>query len=308
MDPEAPRGVGGHCGRAHRALLGWSPRRATPEALSVLAGVIRHATLQRIVVLASTRKRLVLRNDQGADLGEIDDDVVTVAKGTHKGLTFRQIELEFGDGHSPTEPTGYVVDAVVRRSARRVPTLSTCRSSPSPSGWTAPLRRIRRSARPAGPRRRRRPAQHRQRLRATARSRLPVATGAGDPPARAVHQARVATRRLRSDLKTFSPLPRPGVAAPHHGRAQVARVIAWGRSVTPMSWRSASSVRGTWDCACAWPPSAATSARKLAEAINGNRYMHLLDGCTPDPTPLRSTWTSDPDEIGSHAPTRRSRP
>ena len=71
------------------------------EALSVLAGVLRHATLQRIVVLASTRKRLVLRNDQGADLGEIDDDVVTVAKGTHKGLTFRQIELEFGDGRLP---------------------------------------------------------------------------------------------------------------------------------------------------------------------------------------------------------------
>ena len=55
------------------------------------------------------------RNDQGADLGEIDDDVVTVAKGTHKGLTFRQIELEFGDGHSPTEPNGYVVDAVVKK-------------------------------------------------------------------------------------------------------------------------------------------------------------------------------------------------
>ena len=73
-----------------RTELSWpGPPDVPPaEALSVLAGVLRHATLQRIVVLASTRKRLVLRNDQGADLGEIDDDVVTVAKGTHKGLTF----------------------------------------------------------------------------------------------------------------------------------------------------------------------------------------------------------------------------
>ena len=85
-----------------------------------------------------------------------------------------------------------------------------CRSSPSRSGSTAPLRK-----------------SHRSRLgrRATVGDviRSSIANGyerlldhdyrlrlrPGDPPEHAVHQARVATRRLRSDLKTFGPFLDP---------------------------------------------------------------------------------------------------
>jgi inorganic triphosphatase YgiF len=54
-----------------RTELTWpgAPDVPPAEAQRVLAGVVRHATLERIVVLESTRKRLVLRNDQGAEQG-----------------------------------------------------------------------------------------------------------------------------------------------------------------------------------------------------------------------------------------------
>jgi inorganic triphosphatase YgiF len=206
-----------------RTELSWrgTPDVPPPEALRILAGILRHATLQRIVVLASTRKRLVLRNDQGGEVGELDDDVVTVAKGTHKGLTFRQIELEFGDGHSPTEPTGYVVDAVVkkiRKAGARVERVQKFAKSiglddPAPKHQPARLGRratvgdvIANSIANGYERL----LDHDYRLRLQ-----PV-----DPPPHAVHQARVATRRLRSDLKTFRAFldrgiaPAPGRAAP----------------------------------------------------------------------------------------------
>ena len=68
-----PEASGGDA--VERTELSWAggPDDPPAEALGILRGIIRHATLQRIVVLASTRKRLVLHNDQGAELGVPSD-------------------------------------------------------------------------------------------------------------------------------------------------------------------------------------------------------------------------------------------
>ena len=228
------------------------------------------------MVLASTRKRLVLRNDQGAELGEIDDDVVTVAKGTHKGLTFRQIELEFGDGQSLTAPTGYVVDAVVKKIRKAGAHIERVQKFAKSIGLdVAP------SADPP----------HLGR-RATIADvvRLSIANGyerlldndyrlrlaPGDPPPHAVHQARVATRRLRSDLKTFSPFLDP-VWLRHTtaelrwlgnrlGQVRDADVLAHrleGAGNEALQQRLAAQRRDF--------------SAELAEAINGDRYRHLVE-------------------------------
>ena len=81
-----------------RMELSWNGMRedVPAEATRILRGVVRRSMLGRIVVLESLRRRVVLQDANGTDLGEIDDDLVTVAHGTEKGLSFRQIEFEFG--------------------------------------------------------------------------------------------------------------------------------------------------------------------------------------------------------------------
>ena len=308
--PEEPEGTA-----VERTELSWTgPPDAPPaEALSILAGVLRHASLQRIVVLASIRKRLVLRNDQGADLGEIDDDVVTVAKGTHKGLTFRQIELEFGDGHSPTEPNGYVVDAVVKKIRKAGAHIEHVQKFAKSVGLDGPpsegssVRLGRRATvgdviRTAIANGYERLLDHDYRLRLRP----------GDPPEHAVHQARVATRRLRSDLKTFGPFLDPVWL--RHTTAELKWLgnrLGQVRDADVLAQRLKSG--GTEELRLRLAAQRRDFSAELNEALNGNRYLHLLErlhagSLVPplfvDPhTPKKSGRTLRPED-----PARRALP
>jgi CHAD domain-containing protein len=191
-----------------RTELSWDGMReeTPPEALAILAGVVRRAFLGRVVVLESRRRRLVLRDGTGSTLGEIDDDVVTVAHGSQRGLRFRQIEFEFGPEVEPDEPND-MVDAVLRKlrkagarpereqkfaKALGLPDAMT-RGRSYRTGRQAPLEDVIGLSIAGGLERL---IDYDYRLR----------VDPSDPPVRAVHQARVACRRLRSDLKTFAPL------------------------------------------------------------------------------------------------------
>jgi CHAD domain-containing protein len=261
-----------------RTELSWTgPPDAPPEeARRILAGVLRRATLQRIVVLASTRKRLVLRNEEGAELGEIDDDVVTVAKGAHKGLTFRQIELEFGDGDSPTEPTGDMVDAVVKKIRKAGAHIEQVQKFAKSIGLDGA---------PAGD-----PSTHLGR-RASVGDVIgsSITNGyerlldhdyqlrlePGDPPPYAVHQARVATRRLRSDLKTFAPFLDP--VWQRHTSAELEWLgnrLGQVRDADVLAQRL--EEEGTDELRQRLAAQRRDFSAELAEAINGDRYMHLL--------------------------------
>lgn len=262
-----------------RTELSWTGPPDVPpaEALSILAGVLGHASLQRIVVLASIRKRLVLRNDQGAALGEIDDDVVTVAKGTHKGLVFRQIELEFGDGHSPAEPNGYVVDAVVKKIRKAGAHIEHVQKFAKSVGLDGPP-----SEEPSvGLGRRASVGDVIRNTIANGYERLldhdyRLRLQPGDPPEHAVHQARVATRRLRSDLKTFGPFLDPVWL--RHTTAELKWLgnrLGQVRDADVLAQRLENA--GTEELRLRLAAQRRDFSVELTEAINGNRYLHLLE-------------------------------
>ena len=195
-----------------RLELSWNGMReeVPAEATRILRGTVRHSMLGRIVVLESLRRRVVLRDADGTDLGEIDDDLVMVAHGTEKGLSFRQIEFELGTDLPPKEHED-LVHAVLKklRKAGAYPETEqkfakalggvaalTTKDLKDGVGRRASLHDVVRLALTDGLER---VLDYDYRLR----------LDTSDPPVRAVHQARVACRRLRSDLKTYGPLLDP---------------------------------------------------------------------------------------------------
>jgi CHAD domain-containing protein len=197
-----------------RLELSWGGMReeVPAEATRILCGVVRRSMLGRIVVLESLRRRVVLQNAEGTDLGEIDDDLVTVAHGTEKGLSFRQIEFEFGGDLTP-EDHDDLVHAVLKKLRKAGAHPETEQKFAKALG--------RATASAATTKKLRGRVGHRASLEDIVR--LGITDGlervldydyllrldTADPPVRAVHQARVACRRLRSDLKTYGPLLDP---------------------------------------------------------------------------------------------------
>jgi CHAD domain-containing protein len=188
----------------NRAELSWDGERGEvpEEAARILRGVVRRSVLTELVELHATRRRLLLRNLDDADpWGEIDDDIVAVVGGPKDGLRFRQIEVELRPGtpavaeavidglrRSGTRPTrqGKLALALGERSSRKG---VSGRKSGSHHGRPLLVDTIYAAIRSGLDRL----LDHDYRLRVDAEK--------VDP--HDVHQARVATRRLRSDLRTF---------------------------------------------------------------------------------------------------------
>ena len=84
----------------NRTELTWSGSRVSvpDEAARLLLGITRRAPLRQVVELVTTRRRLMLHDSSGMLRGELDDDTVTVVGGDRNGVRFRQIELEIGEG------------------------------------------------------------------------------------------------------------------------------------------------------------------------------------------------------------------
>ena len=264
-----------------RTELSWPGGRGPvpKEAERFIRGVVRWAPLVEVAELRATRRRLVLRDDQGETCGEIDDDTVTVAHDGGKRRRFRQVELEvMGRGDAVG---GKVVDALVRAGARteRTPKLGKA------------LEMTGRTPEATGP-----PMLHRRSsmsdvVRAsigTALDRLlahdiGLRLRAGDPVAHDVHQARVATRRLRSDLKLLSVALDPAWVA--HTRAELkwlGAVLGDVRDADVLagSLFTAASVAeagGTIELRVGLDEARRTAARELATALEDDRYLHLLD-------------------------------
>jgi CHAD domain-containing protein len=180
-----------------RTELSWSGQRESfpPEATRILRGVVRRSTLEQVVELLTTRRRFALgRVDSSA---ELDDDVVTVIADEGPGRArFRQLEVEFG-------PEDKAVAAKVSRAVRR----AGARRNDEPK-----------LAKALGLEAHRPPELDRRAsvgdvFRATLRSSFDrildhdyaLRVDPERPSPHDVHQARVATRRLRSDLKTLRP-------------------------------------------------------------------------------------------------------
>jgi CHAD domain-containing protein len=264
-----------------RSELNWvGDRRAfPPEALRVLRGLLRRSALTQIAELVTTRVRLALVDSDGVHLGEVDDDSVTVVGGQRDGFRFRQIEVELDD-------TGEaVIDDVVTEFKRagvrpsRQPKLSKALELPGRSSRGDDVRLRRRSllgevvtASLADGLDRILDHDYRLRLRAAR------------PEPHDVHQTRVATRRLRSDLKTLGTALDPIWL--RHTRAELkwlgdalggvrdCDVLATRLAIGPSGSRSDPSEQGLAD---ALADQRRRAVVHLTQVVESDRYLALLD-------------------------------
>jgi CHAD domain-containing protein len=178
------------------------PPDSMPEGVrTVVRGVLRHADLVPVARLVTQRHLVELRDGGGRLLGEVADDEVSVLEGERIAARFREVEVEAVPGAPPTLLPA-VVDQLRAAGAGEPDTTPKLVRALGPRALAPPDPAV--------------PALDKD---ATAAAVVQAAIAASvqrllahDPVVRldsspaGVHQARVSTRRLRSDLKTFRSL------------------------------------------------------------------------------------------------------
>jgi len=169
------------------------------DAVELVTAFVRSAPIQPVASLETRRKRWMLCGAEDQPFAELADDQVTVLDGTRVVARFRELELE---SRGPDL-------AALRPIANRLRRAGAVLAEPVPK-----------AVRALGPRAAAAPdvapiAVSRDDVAAKAlQAALSASLArliASDPPTRlgdveGLHQMRVATRRLRSDLRTFRPL------------------------------------------------------------------------------------------------------
>ena len=256
------------------------------EARRLLRGIARQHALERIVTLEATRQRVLVRA-AGAPVGEIDDDTVTVTDGGRTGHVFRQIEFEIDSELEGSNHDLSVIDAVVTaitQAGARVESeqkfakaLGVDSDDPRANETDAQLDRestlgalVQWSLRSG--------------LERLLDCDVTLRREAESPPERAIHQARVATRRLRSDLKTFRPVLDPVWL--RHTRSELrwlGGVLGAVRDVDVLDERLHSGravpgdIIGREELHARLVSQRRHSSLELAEVLQSGRYLNLLD-------------------------------
>ena len=181
--------------------------RPPAAAVDLVRAFVRECDLDVRVRLATTRRRTDIHDAAGRRIGGVVDDSVSVLDGDDPS-TFREVEVEIGDAMTPT-----LLDALVERlrlagASTRSQTAKYVRALTT-GAQLAPEVRVPdlSSEATAGD------------LVSRALALSVIRLVLHDPAMRldvdpeGVHQARVATRRLRSDLRTFGRLVAPDFAS-----------------------------------------------------------------------------------------------
>ena len=181
-------------------------KKPPPAAIAIVRAYVRNAELLPVARLSTVRRRVRVLDRTGARLAEVVDDEVSVRDGRRVAARFREIEVEVTG--SEQEGDGIVAPLVARLRGAGAgapdPTPKHIRAlgpraleppevSPSAVQADSPARDVIRSV-----------------IAQSVAALLyhdPLVRTSGDPEA--VHQARVATRKLRSHLRTFGPLLDP---------------------------------------------------------------------------------------------------
>ena len=180
-----------------------SSKKPPEGAIAVVRAYVRKADLVPVARLSTLRRRVRLVDAAGARLAEVVDDEVSVRDGRRVAARFREIEVEVLGGG---DAGGAIIAALVSRLR------SAGAGAPDPTP---------KHIRALGPRAMEPPEISPQPLpeEASAKEVIcsvlaesvsallrhdPLVRTSGDPEE--VHQARVATRKLRSHLRTFGPL------------------------------------------------------------------------------------------------------
>jgi CHAD domain-containing protein len=256
---------------------GGSPPAA---AVELVRGFVRSGELHESVRMTTLRRRTELHDAEGQPIAGVVDDDVSV----HNGVStagFRELEVEIGEEMTPS-----LLDALVERlrqagagapdqtakyiralapTAPLTPEITVSELGPDASAGDVVRRALALSVI--------------RLVRHDAVVRLDL-----DPEG--VHQARVATRRLRSDLRTFRPLvDREWSTALRDELGWIARILGEVRDgdVLLARLRSlAAKLRGDREEAIA-PVLASLQASRdaalteLLEALRSQRYVDLLD-------------------------------
>jgi CHAD domain-containing protein len=181
-------------------------KKPPPGALAIVRAYVRNAELIPVARLSTVRRRVRLLDRAGGRLAEVVDDEVSVRDGRRVAARFREIEVEVtgpeqdgdgivapvvarlrGAGAGAPDPTPKHIRALGPRA------LEPPEVSPAVVAPDSPARDVIRSV-----------------VAQSVAALLyhdPLVRTSGDPEA--VHQARVATRKLRSHLRTFGPLLDP---------------------------------------------------------------------------------------------------
>jgi CHAD domain-containing protein len=256
-------------------------RRPPAEATELVRAYVRTAELGPQVRLRTLRKRLDLHDADGVVVARLFDDEVTVLDGRRVAARFRELEAETTEatpdglldtivdrlrngGAGEPDPTPKVVRALGAR-AQEPPEVEAAKLGSDPTAGEVVQRAI--------------AASVTRLLRHDVVVRL-------DTDPEGVHQARVATRRLRSDLRTFRPLVSEewaqglrdelGLLADALGRVRDGDVM-----LERMRIRAASlpepSAPGARRVLAALERERDVAFDDLREVIGSDRYLSLLD-------------------------------
>jgi CHAD domain-containing protein len=206
--PPAPSSRGETAGLLERDELTFEGGSKKPPqaAVDLVRAYVRKAELVPVARLSTLRRRVRLIGAKGERLAEVVDDEVSVRDGRRVAARFREIEVEVA-------PNGDGSDAILTSLVTRLRGAGAGAPDPTPKHIRA-----------LGPRAMEPPEVSSQPVPQDAaakdviRSVLaesvaallhhdPLVRTSADPEA--VHQARVATRKLRSHLRTFAPLLEP---------------------------------------------------------------------------------------------------
>jgi CHAD domain-containing protein len=266
-----------------RTELSWQGSREVipEEAMRILRGIVRRAPVRQVAELATTRRRLGLQDKGGTPYGELDDDTVTVISGRGDGVRFRQLEVELAPGASAN-----VLEKVIAELCKAGAALDDepklakaldLDATQSPSGAAgvgrgATLADLVCSSIADGLNRL---LDHDYRMR----------LDPSDPPVEDVHQARVATRRLRSNLKTFRPVLDPVWLG--HTRAQlkwlgevfgrVRDTDVLARRLAEANGGSAAGSAGQLELRSDLESQRRIACSELANVLDDDRYLTVLD-------------------------------
>jgi CHAD domain-containing protein len=286
-----PESVGG--ARLERTELSWpGDVSAIPdEATRLLRAIVRHAQLGPIAELVTSRRRLEIRAPSGERVAEIDDDTVAVVDGPKVGARFREVEVEL------EAEDAAVLDSVVARLAKAGARPGEAKPKVARAlGVDANL------PTPLIARQRRRDTSLAQVITAA------VATGldrllehdlgvrlSADPEH--VHQARVATRRLRSDLQTFGDVLDPAWNARVRdelrwlggglGKVRDADVLAMRLRTQVAEELTEDDLQGFAELEQRLSQQRQGAYAELLAVLDSERYINLLDELT-DPPPFRA--------------------
>src|ERR1700687_2373282 len=206
LPPKPVTGTPGQLLERDELTFQGSSKKPPEAAVEIVRAYVRQADLVPVARLSTVRRRVRLVDGAGARVAEVVDDEVSVRDGRRVAARFREIEVEVmpqpngangivdplvlrlrGAGAGAPDPTPKHIRALGPRA------MEPPEVAPQPVRSDSPARDVIKHVLPDSI--------------ASLLRQDPLVRTSDDPEA--VHQARVATRKLRSHLRTFGPLLEP---------------------------------------------------------------------------------------------------